>query len=104
VAMEQAHTAVSNAERAVQSATETMTRVAHDAVETMRDYGERAEEQLRGATEQSREVIDKVSEYVEGHPMAALGIAAAVGFVLGALAGRRSTASEANNSAAAEAE
>jgi hypothetical protein len=45
-----------------------------------------------------------VSEYVEGHPMAALGIAAAVGFVLGALAGRRSTASEAGNSAAAEAE
>jgi ElaB/YqjD/DUF883 family membrane-anchored ribosome-binding protein len=86
----QAHKMVNGAEQAVQNATEKMTQAAHDTVETLREYGERAEEQLRDVGERGREIMDQVSEYIEGHPVAALGIAAAIGFVLGALAGRRS--------------
>ena len=90
--MEQAHKAVNSAEQAVRSATDQVSRAAHDAVESLRDYSERAEEQLRDVGARSREIIDQVSEYIERHPMAALGIAAAVGFTLGALAGRQSGA------------
>lgn len=86
--MEQAHRAVDNAEQTAHIATEKASRTAHDAVEKLRDYSERAEEQLRGMTERSRELMDQASEYIEAHPWAALGIAAAVGFALGALAGR----------------
>lgn len=89
MAMEQqAHSAVSSAERAVQSATEQLAHTAHQTVDSLRDYSERAETHIRDATERSRKLIDQVSDYIEAHPMAALGIAAGVGFVLGALAGR----------------
>lgn len=87
--MEEAHTAVTEAERALQSATERLARAAHQAVDTLSGYGGRAEERLRDttqiATERSREMMDQVRFYVEEHPLAAIGIAAAVGFTLGML-------------------
>lgn len=99
MAMEQqAHNAVNGAEQAAKLSAEKVSRVAHDTVETVREYSERAEEQLREVSERSRELIDKVSDYIEAHPAAALGIAAAVGFVLGALAGRSSASPETENS------
>lgn len=87
---QQAHDVVNGAEQTAKLTAEKMSRVAHDTVDTVREYSELAEEQIREVAEHSRELIDKVSDYVEGHPTAALGIAAAVGFVLGALAGRSS--------------
>lgn len=87
MAMEQAHTAVSEAERALQSATERLARAAHQAVDTLTEYSGKAEERLRdttqAASERSQEVVGQVRQYVEDHPMAAIGIAAAVGFALG---------------------
>lgn len=85
--MEQAHTTVNEAERALHSATERLARAAHQAVDTLSAYGERAEERLREtgnvASDRSREFADQVKHYVEDHPMAAIGIAAAVGFTIG---------------------
>ncbi|MFL6624136.1 MAG: YqjD family protein [Sulfurifustaceae bacterium] len=87
--MEQAHTAVDNAEQALQSATERLARAAHQAVDTLSEYGGRAEDRLRSTTQvagdRSREIMDQVREYVLEHPVAAIGIAAGVGFVLGML-------------------
>lgn len=89
MAMEEAHTTVSKAEHELHSATERLARAAHQAVDTLSEYGGRAEERLREsgqvATDRSRELIDQVRHYVEGHPMAAIGIAAAVGFTVGML-------------------
>jgi ElaB/YqjD/DUF883 family membrane-anchored ribosome-binding protein len=94
MATEEAHEAVTSAERAVQTATERLARTAHEAVDTLSAYGERAEERLRDtgktATERSRALIDEASAYVQQHPLAAVGIAVAVGFVVGALASRGS--------------
>lgn len=87
--MEQAHTAVDNAEQALQSATERLARAAHQAVDSLSEYSGRAEERLRTTTqvagERSREIVDQVRQYVLDHPVAAIGIAAGVGFVLGML-------------------
>jgi ElaB/YqjD/DUF883 family membrane-anchored ribosome-binding protein len=84
-----AHSAVSEAERALQSATERLAQAAHQAVDSLSTYGERAEERVRDtadvATEKSRELIYQVRNYVEEHPLAAIGIAAAVGFACGML-------------------
>lgn len=89
MAMEQAHDAVSDAERALQSATERLARAAHQAVDTLSEYGGQAEERLRDttqvATERSREMVDQVRRYVEDHPVAAIAIAAGVGLALGLL-------------------
>lgn len=89
MAMEQAHTAVSDAERALQSATERLAQAAHQAVDTLSEYSGKAEERIRDTTqvasERSQQIAQQVRQYVEDHPMAAIGIAAAVGFALGVL-------------------
>lgn len=89
MATEQAHRAVSTVERELQSATERLAEAAHHAVDSLGAYGSRAEERLRDTTEiaseRSREVMDQVRRYVEDHPLAAIGIAAGVGFALGVL-------------------
>jgi ElaB/YqjD/DUF883 family membrane-anchored ribosome-binding protein len=83
------HTAVSDAEHALQSATERLANAAHRAVDTLSEYSGRAEERLRdttqGASERSREYIGQIREYVEEHPVAAIGIAVAIGFACGVL-------------------
>jgi|SRR5581483_8513625 len=102
---QKSHAAVNRAEDAVHSTAERAARAAHEAVETIGEYGERAHEQMqetserlletgRVARERSRELMDQVTDYVTEHPMTAIGIAVAVGFVLGALA-RRGTSSPA---------
>jgi ElaB/YqjD/DUF883 family membrane-anchored ribosome-binding protein len=86
---EQVHDAVSDAERALQSATERLASAAHSAVDTLSDYSGRAEDRVRNTTriasERSREYLDQIRDYVEAHPVAAIGIAAAVGFAFGIL-------------------
>ena len=86
---QQAHAVVTDAERAVQSATERLARAAHQAVDTLSTYGGQAEERIRDttevATERSREIIEQVRDYVEQNPVAAIGIAVAVGFTVGLL-------------------
>lgn len=87
MAMEQAHATVVSAERELHSATERLAQAAHRAVDTLSAYGGRAEERLRDtttvATERSRAFMDQVQHYVEDHPLAAVGMAAAVGFAIG---------------------
>lgn len=102
---QKSHAAVSRAEEAIHASAERAARAAHETVETLGDYSERAKEQLRdtgerlretgrAATDRSRELIDEVTNYVTEHPMTAIGIAVAVGFVLGALARRGTTTPE----------
>ncbi|HEX7045656.1 MAG TPA: hypothetical protein VF203_13700 [Burkholderiales bacterium] len=92
--MEQTHATVDEAEHAVHSATARLAQAAHRAVDTLAEYGARAEQRLRDSgtaagersrelTERSRELLDQVQRYIEDHPMAAIGIAAAVGFAIG---------------------
>lgn len=92
MATEQAHSAVSSAEEVALSATERLAQTAHQTVDALSEYGARAEEHLRETTriagEQSRELIDQIDAYINEHPMAAIGIAVGVGFLLGALARR----------------
>jgi len=85
---QEAHTTVIEAEQALHTATERLARAAHQAVDTLSEYGARAEDRLRtggaAALERSRELGGQVMRYVEAHPLVALGIAAAVGFAIGA--------------------
>lgn len=102
---QKSHAAVGRAEEAIHASAERAARAAHETVETLGEYGERAKEQLRetgdrlretgrAATDRSRELVDQLTNYVTEHPMTAIGVAVAVGFVLGALARRGATAPE----------
>lgn len=65
------------------------TQAAHDAIDSLGQRGAEAEERLRAAgtraSERGQEISEEVAAYVNKNPLASLGIAAAVGFVLGAL-------------------
>lgn len=92
------HSAVDRASDTVQASTERAARAAHEAAESLGEYGTRAKEQLRetgrAAGERSREIVDQLTDYISEHPMTALGIAVAVGFVLGTVVGRSSSGTE----------
>jgi ElaB/YqjD/DUF883 family membrane-anchored ribosome-binding protein len=62
----------------LQDATETVERVAQTATEYAERFGEKAEEWL----EMKDTWVDGAREYVREHPIAALGIAAAAGYLL----------------------
>ena len=91
---QQAHQAVSNAEKTLQSTTDRVAKATHDAIDTISEYGTRAEEQLREtgrrAGERTREYADGMSSYVTRRPIASLAIALGAGFLLGALTRGRS--------------
>ena len=86
---QQAHQAVSNAEKTMQSTTERAARATHEAIDSLSEYGTRAEERLREtsrrASERTREYADEVGEYVARRPVMALALALGAGFLLGAL-------------------
>lgn len=61
--------------------------------EQLRETGEQAAEHMQAAREagsqQAQELYEQVAAYVREHPLASIGIAAAAGFVIGSLGGRR---------------
>ena len=57
--------------------------------ERMKEIRDRAEEALRGARERVEAVSGDLEDQVRRHPMAALGIAAGVGLVVGLLLSRK---------------
>jgi ElaB/YqjD/DUF883 family membrane-anchored ribosome-binding protein len=59
------------------------------SAERMKEIRERAEEALRGARERVEAVSGDLEDQVRRHPMAALGIAAGVGLVVGLLLSRK---------------
>lgn len=69
--------------------TDRLSKAAHDTVDRIAERGGHAEERIRDvgrrAADRSRETIDTIPQYIERHPYRALGIAAAVGVVIGAL-------------------
>lgn len=69
--------------------TEKVTRVAHETVDRVAASAAQAEERARAAGERMggkcSEMSDALTGYVREHPMTSLGIAAAVGLVIGAL-------------------
>lgn len=62
---------------------------AHEAIDQISARSGEAEERLREAgqraAERTQEIANDVSEYVTKNPLAAVGIAAAAGFLLGSL-------------------
>lgn len=62
---------------------------AHEAIDSISQRSAEAEERLRAAKDRAsargQELSDEVAAYVTKNPLAAVGIAAAAGFVLGAL-------------------
>ncbi len=72
--------------------TDRVAQAAHEAVDHIAARGSRAEERLREtghhATERSREIVDEVTRYVNENPLTSVGIAVAVGFVLGTITRR----------------
>jgi ElaB/YqjD/DUF883 family membrane-anchored ribosome-binding protein len=71
----------SNIERASSTAHETVDRVAQTAAAYAERFGEKAEELL----EMKDNWVEGAREYVREHPIAALGIAVAAGYVLSML-------------------
>ncbi len=62
---------------------------AHEAIDQVGTRGEQAEQMFRERSQQasarSQEMMDEFTAYIHEHPVTAIGIAIAVGFVLGAL-------------------
>ncbi|MGA7799664.1 MAG: hypothetical protein WCC36_02545 [Gammaproteobacteria bacterium] len=80
---------VNESAESMHGTTDRVSKAAHEAVDKMAERGGHAEERIRDVgrrtVDRSRETIDTIPQYVERHPYRALGIAAAVGVVLGAL-------------------
>jgi ElaB/YqjD/DUF883 family membrane-anchored ribosome-binding protein len=75
--------------RDVVAAAEELLAAATPSAERMKEIRDRAELALRGARERIEEAGGEVEERVRQHPYAALGIAAAVGLVIGLLLARK---------------
>ena len=79
--METTRSTEKNVERATTGAHEAVDRVAQTATAYAERFGEKAEEWL----EMKDTWVEGAREYVREHPVAALGIAAAAGYVLSML-------------------
>jgi ElaB/YqjD/DUF883 family membrane-anchored ribosome-binding protein len=79
--METTRSTEKNVERATTGAHEAVDRVAQTATAYAARFGEKAEEWL----EMKDNWVEGAREYVREHPVAALGIAAAAGYVLSML-------------------
>jgi len=75
--------------RDVVSAAEELLAAGQPSAERMKEIRERADEALRGARERLQGAGGELEEQVRKHPYAALGIAAAIGLVIGVLASRK---------------
>jgi ElaB/YqjD/DUF883 family membrane-anchored ribosome-binding protein len=75
--------------RDVVSAAEELLAAAQPSAERMKEMRERADEALRGARERLESAGGELEDQVRKHPYAALGIAAAVGLVIGVLVSRK---------------
>jgi ElaB/YqjD/DUF883 family membrane-anchored ribosome-binding protein len=75
--------------REVVAAAEELLAAAQPSAERMKEMRERADEALRGARERLESAGGELEDQVRKHPYAALGIAAAVGLVLGVLVSRK---------------
>jgi len=75
--------------RDVVSAAEELLAAGQPSAERMKEIRERADEALRGARERLQGAGGELEEQVRKHPYAALGIAAAIGLLIGVLASRK---------------
>ena len=75
--------------REVVAAAEELLAAAQPSAERLKEMRERADEALRGARERLESAGGELEDQVRKHPYAALGIAAAVGLVLGVLVSRK---------------
>lgn len=75
--------------RDVVAAAEELLAAASPSEERMREIRDRAEDALRGARERMQSASGELEEQVKKHPLAALGIAAGVGLVIGVLLSRK---------------
>jgi ElaB/YqjD/DUF883 family membrane-anchored ribosome-binding protein len=73
----------------VVAAEELLGATAGDNAERLKEIRERAEAALKGARERLEGAGSEIEERVRQHPFAALGIAAAVGLVIGVLLSRK---------------
>jgi ElaB/YqjD/DUF883 family membrane-anchored ribosome-binding protein len=75
--------------RDVVAAAEELLAAAAPNAEKMKDVRDRAEEALRGARERLAGAGDELEARVRKHPVAALGVAAGIGLVIGLLLARK---------------
>jgi len=75
--------------RDVVAAAEELLAAAQPSPERMAQIKDRAEEALRDARERLKDAGDELGEQVKKHPLAALGIAAGLGVILGLLLSRK---------------
>ena len=75
--------------REVVAAAEELLSAATPSAEQMKEIRDRAEDALRGARARIEGAGGEIEEQVRKHPFAALGIAAAVGLVVGILLSRK---------------
>jgi ElaB/YqjD/DUF883 family membrane-anchored ribosome-binding protein len=73
----------------VAAAEELLAAAGSDNAERLKEIRERTEEALRGARARLEGAGDEIEDQVRRHPFAALGIAAAVGLVIGVLLTRK---------------
>jgi ElaB/YqjD/DUF883 family membrane-anchored ribosome-binding protein len=73
----------------VSAAEELLAAAGSENAERLREIRERAEVALRGARERLESAGEELEDRVREHPYAALGIAAAVGLVIGILLSRK---------------
>ncbi|RFA30074.1 hypothetical protein CAI21_07670 [Alkalilimnicola ehrlichii] len=62
---------------------------AHEAIDQLGAHGEQAEDILRergfDASDRAQELTEQLTDYIHEHPLTAVGIALAAGFVLGSI-------------------
>jgi len=75
--------------RDIVSAAEELLAAAQPSAARMKEMRERADNALRGARERLESAGGELEDQVRQHPYAALGIAAAVGLVIGVLVSRK---------------
>jgi ElaB/YqjD/DUF883 family membrane-anchored ribosome-binding protein len=75
--------------RDVVAAAEELLAGAAPSAERMKEIRDRAEEALRGARERLELAGEDIEERVRKHPLAALGVAAGVGLIIGLLLARK---------------
>jgi ElaB/YqjD/DUF883 family membrane-anchored ribosome-binding protein len=73
----------------VTAAEELLSATGSESAERLKELRGRAEEALRGARARLEGASDEIEDQVRRHPFAALGIAAAVGLVIGVLLTRK---------------
>ena len=89
-ALDDLRTLVRDAEQVLSSAGDAAGSEVEDLQARLRDALDASRSRLRDLKDSAREHLDECDEYVRSHPYQSIGVAVAVGALIGVLLGRRS--------------